>query len=132
MQTYPGNIRHVIKNYPYRYHDFAEIAAEASLAARDQEKYWEMHEILITRSPKLDRDSLIAYAVELELEVKQFTESIDGRRHAEEIAQDVKLAEELDLYKTPTFYINGLQLVGEIPFEHFKEIIEEELSQATR
>jgi protein-disulfide isomerase len=60
--AYPGKIRRVIKNYPYKYRDFARIAAEASLAARDQGKYWEMHEILITRSPKLDRASLIAYA----------------------------------------------------------------------
>ncbi|MBI4793527.1 MAG: hypothetical protein HY789_12560 [Deltaproteobacteria bacterium] len=57
LQAYPGKIRLVIKNYPYRYRDFARMAAEASLAAKDQGKYWEMHDMLISRSPKLDRAS---------------------------------------------------------------------------
>ncbi len=132
LQTYPGKIRLVIKNYPYKYRDFARIAAEASLAAGDQGKYWEMHDILISRSPKLDRASLIAYAGELGLDVKKFAESIDSGGHAMDIDRDLKLAESMDLYNTPTFYINGRQVVGERPFDYFRKIIDEELKQAKR
>ena len=132
LQTYPGKIRLVIKNYPYKYRDFARIAAEASLAAGDQGKYWEMHDILISRSPKLDRTSLIAYAGELGLDVKKFAESIDSGGHAMDIDRDLKLAESMDLYNTPTFYINGRQVVGERPFDYFRKIIDEELKQAER
>lgn len=132
LQTYPDKIRLVIKNYPYKYRDFARIAAEASLAARDQGKYWEMHDILISRSPKLDRDSLIAYAGELGLDVKKFSQSIDKGGHAKEIDRDLKLAESMDLYNTPTFYINGRQVVGERPFDYFSKIIDEELNMAGR
>ena len=130
VQSYPGKIRLVIKNYPYKYRDFSKIAAEASLAAKDQGKYWEMHDILITRSPKLDRKSLIAYAEELGLDVKKFTESLDSGRNAKKVEGDVKLAESMDLYNTPTFYINGRQIVGERPFEYFKKVIDEELLQS--
>lgn len=128
LEAYPDKIRLVIKNYPYKYRDFARIAAEASLAARDQGKYWEMHDILITRSPKLDRANLISYAVELGLDVKKFTESIDSGGHAKEIDSDIELAQSMDLYNTPTFYINGRQVVGERPFDYFKKIIDEELN----
>ena len=127
MQTYKGKVRLVVKNYPYRYRDYARIAAEASLAARDQGKYWEMHDLLIKRSPKLDRASLIDYARELGLDVKKFTESIDSRKHVKEIDADLDLAVKMDLYTTPTFYINGRKVVGERPFEYFKKIIDEEL-----
>ena len=113
LTAYPDKIRLVIKNYPYKYRDFSKIAAEASLAAKDQSKYWEMHDLLIAGSPKLDRASLISYAGELGLDVKKFTESIDGGKHAKDIESDVKLAESLDLYNTPTFYINGRQVIGE-------------------
>lgn len=130
METYKGNVRLVIKNYPYRYRDYSRIAAEASLAARDQGKYWEMHDLLIKRSPKLDRASLIAYAKELGLDVKKFTESLDGQKDKQEIDADLKLAADLDLYNTPTFYINGRQVVGERPFEYLKKIIDEELKAA--
>ncbi len=81
MDTYKGKVRLVIKNYPYVYRDYSHLAAEASLAARDQGKYWEMHDLLLTRSPKLDRESLIRYAGELGLDVKKFSESIDGKKH---------------------------------------------------
>jgi len=86
-------------------HDYARIATEASLAARDQDKYWEMHDLLIKRSPKLDRASFIQYAKELGLDVKKFTGSIDSQKHARDIDRDLELAVTMDLYTTPTFYI---------------------------
>ncbi len=129
MDNYKGMIRLVIKNYPYQYRDYSNIAAEAALAARDQGKYWEMHDLLLKRSPKLDRDSLINYARELGLDTKKFTESIDGKKHSTEIEQDKKLAVDMDLYNTPTFFINGRKVVGERPFEYFKKIIDEELKK---
>ena len=127
MDVYKGKIRLVIKNYPYLYRDYSHMAAEASLAARDQGKYWEMHDLLLLRSPKLDRGSLITYAQELGLDVRKFTESIDGKKHAQEIERDKKLAVDMDLYNTPTFFINGRKVIGERPFEYFKKIIDEEL-----
>jgi protein-disulfide isomerase len=132
MDTYKGKIRLVIKNYPYKYRDYSFLAAEASLAARDQGKYWEMHDLLLKRSPKLDRESLIGYAKELGLDEKKFTQSIDNKRHKQEIDQDEKLAVEMDIYNTPTFFINGLKVVGEWPFADLKKIIDKELKNAKR
>ena len=130
MDSYPGKIRRVIKNYPYKYRDFSKIAAEASLAAQDQGKYWEMHALLLARSPKLDRASLITYAGELGLDIQKFTESLDGGKYAKAVEGDLALAQSIDLYNTPTFYINGRQVVGERPFEFFKKIVDEQLQQA--
>ena len=132
LQAYQGKIKLVIKNYPYKYRDFSRIAAEASLAAGEQGKYWEMHDILLTRSPKLDKASLIGYAEELKLDVQKFTDALDSGKHAKAIDSDIQLAESLDLYNTPTIYINGRQLIGERPFDSYKEIIEEELNQPGR
>jgi protein-disulfide isomerase len=132
MDTYKGKVRLVIKNYPYKYRDYSHIAAEASLAAADQGKYWEMHDLLLKNSPKLDRDSLIKYAKELGLDMKTFTDSIDKMRHAALIERDKSLALSLDLYNTPTFFINGRKVVGDVPYGHLKKIIEEELKDAKK
>jgi len=132
METFKGKIRLVIKNYPYKYRDFSHIAAEASLAAADQGKYWEMHDILIKKSPSLDRDSLIKYAREIGLDVRVFTSSLDGKKHAASIERDKKLAVDLDLYNTPTFFINGRKVIGERPYEYLKQIIEEELKNVKK
>src|SRR5512135_934900 len=132
MDTFRGKIRLIIKNYPYKYRDYSFIAAEAALAARDQGKYWEMHDLLLKKSPKLDRDSLISYAKELGLDTKKFTESVDMKKHKDEIDRDVKLALSLDLYNTPTFFINGRKVVGDVPFEYLKKAVEEELRSDKR
>ncbi|MHB8909412.1 MAG: DsbA family protein [Syntrophales bacterium] len=126
-EAYQGKIKLVVKNFPYILHAYSHIAAEAALAASDQGKYWEMYELLFARSPKLDRTSLIGYARELGLDVKKFTESIDGKRHAAEIERDKKLAADLYVFSTPTFFINGRKFVGDRPFDSFKKIIDEEL-----
>jgi len=132
MSSYKGKIRLVIKNYPYKYRDYSHIAAEASLAARDQGKYWEMHDLLLRRSPQLDRSSLIQFAKELGLDLKKFTESLDAMKHAASIERDKKLAVDLDLYNTPTFFINGRKVVGNRPYEYFQNIIDEEMKHAKK
>jgi protein-disulfide isomerase len=132
IDTYKGRVRLVIKNYPYKYRDFSHIAAEASLDAADQGKYWEMHDIMLKNSPKLDRESLVKYAKEIGLDVKIFTASLDAKKHAALIENDLKLALKLDLYNTPTYYINGRQVVGNRPFEYLKKIIDEELKNAKK
>jgi len=130
MEEYPGKIRLILKNYPYRYRDYSHLAAEALLAAGDQGKYWEMHDIMIKNSPKLDRASLISYAEELHLDIKKFTSDLDTMKHKERIDADEKLALSLDLYNTPTFFINGRKVIGNRPYEYFKKIIDEELEHA--
>jgi len=89
-----------------------------------------MHALLHERSPKLDRDSLIACAKELSLDIARFTRDIDGMRHKKEIDRDVKLAEDLDLYATPAFFVNGVKIIGDRPYESFKEVIDRELAGA--
>lgn len=127
MEEFKGKIRLILKQYPYKYRDFSHIAAEALLAAGDQGKYWEMHDVMIERSPKLDRSSLISYAKELGLDVKKFTNDLDSMKHGDIIERDKKLAVDMDLYNTPTFFINGRKVIGNRPYEYLKKIIEEEL-----
>ena len=127
LAMYKDRIRLVVKYYPYQYHEYAHIAVEASLAARDQGKYWEMHDLLLARSPKLDRESLIQYARELGLDLKKFTESIDGKKHTQTIERDKELAFRMAVLSTPTYFINGRKVVGNRPLEYFQKIIDEEL-----
>jgi protein-disulfide isomerase len=129
LENYKGKVRFIIKHYPYKYRDFAFISAEATLAARDQGKFWEMHWLIHERYPKLDRDSLIKHAQELGLNIKKFTKTLDKMRHLKRIKKDVQLAKDLDLYSTPAFFINGIKAVGNRPYESFQKIIDRELER---
>ena len=132
MKEYGQKVRLVIKFYPYKYRDFARISAEAALAAYDQGKFWEMHRLLLKKSPKLDRANLIAYAKEIGLDADKCRESIDKRKNDKIIERDVKLALSLDLYNTPTFFINGRRVIGDVPYEYLKKIVVEELNAANK
>ena len=127
MREYKGKIRLVVKHYPYKYRDFSHIAAEAAMAANEQGRFWEMHHLLLKKSPQLDRNSLIKYAKEINLDINAFTESLDKMKHSAIIERDKKLAIEMDLYNTPTLFINGRKVIGNRPYEYLKKIIEEEL-----
>jgi protein-disulfide isomerase len=126
-KEFDGKVRLVIKFYPYKYRDFARISAEAALCAGDQGKFSEMHHLLLKKSPRLNGASLIEYAKALGLNVEQFTKAFDAKKHDKLIERDLKLAFDLDLYNTPTFFINGRKVVGNVPYEYLKKIVIEEL-----
>ncbi len=91
-----------------------------------------MHELLLKKSPKLDRDSLINYAKELNLDIYKFIEAIDNMKGSDIIERDLKLAKELDLYVTPAFYINGIKVLGVRDADYFKSIIFKELENVKK
>lgn len=127
-----GKVKLVIKFFPYRYRDYSRIAAEAAVEAWKQGKFTEMHDLLIKNSPRLDRESLIKYAKELNMDIEKFIKAIDNQQGAPIIERDLKLAKELDLYVTPAFYINGIKVLGVRDSEYFKEIIFRELDNVKK
>jgi len=132
MKEYGNKVQLVIKFYPYKYRDFARISAEAALAASDQGRFSEMHHIMLRKSPQLDRTSLLAYAKEIGLDVEKFRASLDTKKNDKIIERDLKLALDLDLYNTPTFFINGRRIIGNVPYEYLKKIVVEELNAAKK
>ena len=61
-KEYAGKVRVVWKNYPLPFHNNAEPAAEAAMAAHAQGKFWEMHDKLFENSSALERADLEKYA----------------------------------------------------------------------
>ncbi len=128
-KEYGDRVKVVIKFYPYKYRDYARISAEAALAAYDQGGFERMHRLMLKYSPRLDRASLISYAGSAGLDVAKFTRSIDSKKNDRTIERDIKLALSLDLYNTPTFFINGRKVVGNVPYEYLKKIVAEEMNK---
>ena len=58
LEGYEDRVRVVFKQFPLGFHDNAQIAAEASLAAHAQGKFWEMHDLLFANARALGRENL--------------------------------------------------------------------------
>ena len=128
LDAYPGQIRFVYRNLPLTsIHPSAMPAAIASLCANDQNKYWEFHEKLFS-SETLDEATYIQYATDLGLDVETFTACLTSGSHDEFIQQDMNFSLDLGVQSTPTFFVNGLAIVGAQPLVNFQQIIDKELA----
>jgi protein-disulfide isomerase len=128
--TYGKDVRVVFKQNPLPFHQNAAISAEASLAAGDQGKFWEMHDKLFGNQQALERDKLEGYAKDLGLNPAKFKTSLDSNKHKAQIDAEQKEARDLGAAGTPSFFINGRSLRGAQPFEAFKAVIDDELNKA--
>ena len=129
LNAYPGQIRFVYRNLPLppTMHPDAMSAAVASLCANDQNAYWAYHDKLFS-SETLGEKTYIQYATELGLNVEEFTACLSSGKHDEFIKQDTDFSTKLGVQSTPTFFVNGLAIVGAQPLSSFQQLIDKELA----
>ena len=128
MANYPGQIRFVYRDLPLPGHPESLPAAEAANCAGEQGAYWKFHDALFSGQYALGRAAYEQYAAALGLEPAAFTACLDDHRTQDEVRADAADATRLGLNGTPSFVINGRILIGALPFEDFKAIIDEELA----
>lgn len=129
LAAYPGKIRFVYRNFPLppSMHPDAMSAAVASLCAGDQNAYWDYHGKLFSNST-LNEETYIQYATELDLNVEEFTACLSSGKHDDFIEQDMEFSSNLGVQSTPTFFVNGLAIVGAQPLSSFTQLIDKELA----
>ena len=88
-----------------------------------------MHDKLFANQQALDRASLEKYAQELGLNMGKFKAALDSNKFDAQITADIAEGTRVGANGTPTFFINGRQLVGAQPFEPSRRIIDEELKK---
>lgn len=126
-EKYGDKVRIVFRQYPLPFHAEAAKAAEASLCAGDQGKFWEMHDALFANQQALKVDQLKARAAELGLKAEEFNSCLDSGKHAAAVQTDLKEGSAAGVNGTPAMFINGRFLSGAVPFEQVAEIIDDEL-----
>jgi protein-disulfide isomerase len=127
--AYPGKIRFVFKNQPLPFHEHARLAAKAALAAHEQGKFWEYHDVLFNHQNSLDRASLERYAEDVGLDLRRFRAALDDPRLDRLIEADIAEARRLDVRGTPAFFINGRNLQGAQPLAAFRAKVDEALAE---
>jgi protein-disulfide isomerase len=128
LAAYPGKIRLVYRHFPLTsIHPDAMSAAEAAMCAGEQDAFWPFHEKLFS-SELLGNTTYVQYAQDLGLHMANFEACLGDHKYQTAIQEDTDFAINLGIRSTPTFFINGLALVGAQPLEVFRQVIDQELA----
>jgi protein-disulfide isomerase len=124
---YQGRIRLVFRHFPLARHKDAPKAAEAAECARDQGRFWEMHDRLFEDAERLGIPDLKRHARAVGLDGSAFDGCLDSGRNEVRWRRDLADAESYGASGTPMFFVNGRLVSGAQPFAVFARVIEEEL-----
>ena len=127
MEQYAGKVRLVFRHFPLDFHEKAPKAAEASLCANEQKKFWEFHDVMFKNQEKLSIDDLKGHATSIGLDAAKFGECLDSGKMKKTVDEDMAAGKKVGVSGTPAFFINGTMLSGAQPIEAFKEVIDAEL-----
>lgn len=128
LQEYPGQIKIVFKNFPLRKHQYARHAAMAALAAHEQGKFWEMHDLLYLYQEELNQKKVQDISREVGLDQNRYQRDIRSNKIANQVQKDLQLGKEIGVRGTPTVFING-RLLKKKTLPGFRAAIEKELAQ---
>ncbi len=129
-ENYRDQVRLVFRQFPLNsIHPQAQKAAEASLCAAEQGKFWEMHDLMF-EDKKLFLPDLKSKAESLGLDMIEFERCLNSDQFAEQVRQDVSAGARAGVTGTPSLFINGRPMTGAVTYEKITTIIEEELQSS--
>jgi len=131
-KNYADRVRLVYRQFPLtNSHPNAQKAAEASLCANEQRRFWDFYDALFSDQSRLDVPSLKQRAQALGLDVAAFNACLDSGSQAAAIQKDRDDARRMGVNSTPTVFING-RLLGGRSYAEIQEVIEDELQRALK
>ena len=131
-----GKVLFLSRDFPLDFHPWARPAAIAARCAGDQGKFWELRNVLIANADKLSKEMIAQHASELKLDMKKFQSCADSDFYTADINKQVAEGTAAGVNGTPSFVIgkvengqlDGVRLVGAMPYETFDTKIKELLA----
>lgn len=130
LEQYDGKLRFNFRHFPLtKIHQHAMKAAEASLGAAQEGKFWEMHTMLFQHRRRLGAISLREYAKDVGVVNKKFLDNLVNSTYGWQVRSDLLEGLNKGVRDVPAFFINGVLFTGKPTFENLKKGIEEALKQ---
>lgn len=123
-----GKVKLVYRDFPLSFHPQAQKAAEAAECAKDQDRFWDMHDRLFDNQASLSVGNFKVWAKELGLDTDAFNTCLDSGSKASEVQKDMLDGQKAGIRGTPGFMIDGKLVSGAQPFAVFASIIDEALA----
>ncbi|HSR68930.1 MAG TPA: thioredoxin domain-containing protein [Acidobacteriota bacterium] len=132
-EKYGDKVMRVFRQFPLNsIHPNAQRAAEASLCAFEQGKFWEMHGRLFERPAALSVDAISEKAVDIGLDQTEFQACLTSGRHADVVEADMQDGRIAGVSGTPALFINGRPVRGAASADQVSDLIDEEIKRQGR
>lgn len=127
---YEGKLRFSFRHFPLRHiHQKAQKAAEAAVAAAQEGKFWEMHEMLLQNRRNLGTISLKSYAKAIGVTNKRFLDELINGTYGWSVQDDLNEGLLMGVTQVPTFLINDKRLEEPVTKESLQLKLEEAIAQ---
>ncbi len=124
--AYPKDVRVVFRQFPLPFHQQAEPAARATLAAGLQRRFWAMHDTLFANRSALSADDLRAHADRVGLEAAAFERDTQDPSVASRVQAEIAQGKGLGVSGTPSMFINGFRVGGMLDASKLAEVVDGE------
>ncbi|OGF26401.1 hypothetical protein A2331_05700 [Candidatus Falkowbacteria bacterium RIFOXYB2_FULL_34_18] len=120
---YKKDVKIIYKDFPVLT-DYSTNLALAGKCAGEQGMFWIMHDKLFLNQGVSTKTEIFELANQIGLENIQFRTCFNSKKYIKEIEQDLQIGKELEITGTPSWFINGEKIEGDIPYDIFIQIIE--------
>ena len=131
LAEYPNDVRWVYRHFPLRnIHAQAQPAAEASECVAEQkgdEGFWAFGDAMFENQGRLGTEFYREVAGELGVNLAQFDSCVSSNKYKDKVDADYNLGIQLGITGTPGSFVNGVPVLGAIPYEQLQSIIESQL-----
>jgi len=118
LEKYPDRFQFIWRHFPQNnLYQKSQKAAELAIAARAQNKFWEIHRLLIREGNKLNLTDLVAYARETEIYSKTMYNNLTNNTYAWDVRDSMVSGVESGVRKLPAVFINGMLMQEDVNFQ---------------
>lgn len=133
LEEYDGKIKFNFRHFPQtKIHQRSMKAGEAAVAAAQDGKFWEMHNILFKNRRQLGTVSLKLHSKEAGIKNKKFLEELVDGKYGWQVQDDLKEGIDRGVKEVPTFFINDELFTGKPTFDNLSKSIELAIRRAKR
>lgn len=130
-KDFGDNLKVDFRNFPLSQHQYSMLAARAAEAARNQGKFWEMHDMLYDNQKEWSEGNaqaiILKYAQSLNLNMEKFKNDLNSAKTQKTVMEDKKEGMQVPIHSTPTFMLKGKKIDNPKSYAAFKQLIQQQL-----
>jgi protein-disulfide isomerase len=133
LEEYEGKIRFQFRHFPLtRIHQRSLKASESAVAAGQEGKFWEMHNVLFNNRRTLGTTSLKLHSKEAGVKNKKFLDDLVNGVFGWQVQDDLKEGIDRGVKDLPAFFVNDVPVTGKPTFENLRKWIDSALRKSKR